>query len=1383
MALLTSNHVGRWCALFALLSLSAALAAPLPPSSVPEPLKPWVPWVMHGAEMLACPTPFNDPATHTCVWPSQLEVNAGPNRASFRYEVRVFGAESAVELPGQTEHWPQDIKANGQAVPVSQRDGRPVARLSPGQYVITGAIAWAEMPQGLLMPTATGSVRVWVDGMRINRTPDRQGRLWLKQSATQEHITDTVVVRTARLVDDQIPLQVTTHYELAVAGKPRQLQLDFALLPGFVPVSMRSALPARLQDDGKLELQARAGNWTVEVRGRMMSPPQALSLPTAAARDETWSVSAHNELRVISVDGVVQIDPQQVEIPDAWKQYPAYRVRAGDTMAMTQTKRGNPTPNPDKLSIAREIWLDFDGGGYTVHDAITGHLSRSWRLELARPGELGRASVGGDDQPITRLSQDGPFGIEVRQGRADIRADSRVNTSARTFSASGWRVDFEQASAVLHLPPGWRLLHASNVDAASGAWVSQWTLWDFFFVLLSALAAGKLIGWRTGVLLGLALAASWHMPGAPQALWLALLALLTLTKVLPAGRLLSLSTWGARAGAVLIALVLLPYGVEQVRLSMYPALERPWQALGGPGKRSASHELPGVRPIDSRARKAEEAAIPLDETVAVAGESESSPAQSPSLQGYARGVVAATSSLAGKSSTGSKLDDVDPQVRVQTGPGLPHWRWNSHRLTWQGPAQASQQFTVMLLPPTGTVLLRLGSFALMIAALLAIVALLPKASWRLGGVTASAALCLLALLGTHEEVAARESAPQSLVVPPQEIFDELRAKLSAAPDCMPACADVSRMLVIAQDSRIQLRLEVHAQADVAVPLPGRGTNWRPSVVTVDDLPAVLRRDEADVLWVSIRAGIHQIVLDSDVGDVSRVEIALPMPLRELKSQITGWTLAGLDARGLASGALSLSRAMTQRDTESSGTQRDALPPFLRVERTLHLGKRWTIATHVRRIAPSRAPAQSKIKLIDGEAVNDASVRVQDGHAIVQLGTEDAAAFVSTLKEAPKFQWQSTREPNQVEVWKLDASTQWHVGLSGIPPVLHQLGQRWMPTWRPWPGESVSIAVSKPLGVSGQTMTVDRVSTGVVPGQRATDVSTNISLRSSQGGNHRLELPEGAELMAVSINEQVQPIQPQGRSITLPITPGAHQIALDWREARGMNWWFETHLANVGAPGVNNAISIQVPQDRVVLATRGPVIGPAVLFWGVLIPVFGIAVALGRSRVAPLSIAAWFLLGLGIAQTTLWGAVAVAAWFVLLGVRKRVGEGLRDRAFIAMQLGLVVWTLVVAIVLLNTVRTGLLGYPDMMISGNGSDAWNLHWYQDRLSGETVKAWVLTAPVLAYRAAMLLWALWLAASLLKWIKWAWDCFSQGGYWRTKPPSQPAQTVPAEHDQSAS
>lgn len=42
-------------ALIGWLVTGAALAAPLAPADVPEPLKPWVPWVLHDVEGAGCP--------------------------------------------------------------------------------------------------------------------------------------------------------------------------------------------------------------------------------------------------------------------------------------------------------------------------------------------------------------------------------------------------------------------------------------------------------------------------------------------------------------------------------------------------------------------------------------------------------------------------------------------------------------------------------------------------------------------------------------------------------------------------------------------------------------------------------------------------------------------------------------------------------------------------------------------------------------------------------------------------------------------------------------------------------------------------------------------------------------------------------------------------------------------------------------------------------------------------------------------------------------------------------------------------------------------------------------------------------------------------------
>jgi hypothetical protein len=82
---------------------------------------------------------------------------------------------------------------------------------------------------------------------------------------------------------------------------------------------------------------------------------------------------------------------------------------------------------------------------------------------------------------------------------------------------------------------------------------------------------------------------------------------------------------------------------------------------------------------------------------------------------------------------------------------------------------------------------------------------------------------------------------------------------------------------------------------------------------------------------------------------------------------------------------------------------------------------------------------------------------------------------------------------------------------------------------------------------------------------------------------------------------------------------------------------------------------------------------------------------------------------------------------------------------------------------------------MQVSGNGSSHALLRWFADRSGPNLATPWIVSVPLLVYRAVMLAWALWLALSVLKWLRWGWDAFSTGGVWRKKatnpvPPSAP-------------
>jgi hypothetical protein len=128
----------------------------------------------------------------------------------------------------------------------------------------------------------------------------------------------------------------------------------------------------------------------------------------------------------------------------------------------------------------------------------------------------------------------------------------------------------------------------------------------------------------------------------------------------------------------------------------------------------------------------------------------------------------------------------------------------------------------------------------------------------------------------------------------------------------------------------------------------------------------------------------------------------------------------------------------------------------------------------------------------------------------------------------------------------------------------------------------------------------------------------------------------------------------------------------------------------------------------------------------------------------------------------------------LGWRKRRGASLGWSAFRLLQIALAVLTVSALMSLFASIEAGLLGLPQMQISGNGSSAQNLQWFHDRTANALPQMWAVSVPLMVYRLAMLGWALWLASALLGWLNWGWGCFSEGGLWRS-PDRGPAPRSP--------
>src|SRR5690606_27192882 len=129
--------------------------------------------------------------------------------------------------------------------------------------------------------------------------------------------------------------------------------------------------------------------------------------------DEIWSFEPETRLRVAALEGAEAVDPARSGVPGEWFDLPSYRVVPEQPMALVERSR-NDAAQANRLALNRDLWLDFDGGGFTARDRIGGRMSSEWRLDMAAPFVMTMASI--DDEPllVTLGTEAGLQGVELR---------------------------------------------------------------------------------------------------------------------------------------------------------------------------------------------------------------------------------------------------------------------------------------------------------------------------------------------------------------------------------------------------------------------------------------------------------------------------------------------------------------------------------------------------------------------------------------------------------------------------------------------------------------------------------------------------------------------------------------------------------------------------------------------------------------------------------------------------------------------------------------------------------------------------------------------------------------------------------------------------------
>lgn len=1365
-----------WLGLALLVSL---LAAPLRAQDIPPALRDWQGWVLHDVPEQACPL-LNSPGAangmRQCAWPGRLALQADAAGARFTLQMRL-DAPGWVALPGDAHDWPQQVRVDGKPQPVLAHRGQPSLWLGAGSHRLDGAIAWSARPSTLALPPSIVLVDLSIDGVPVERIERNGNRLTLGEAAAAARAADALSLRVYRRLADGLPPTLETRLQINVAGTAREQLLGPALPHGFVATALSGDLPARLESDGRLRVQLRPGQWTITLDARATAPLAGVKWKPPGApwpAQEIWSYADDTDLRGTRVEGQ-GVDATRAGVPADWLRFPAFAVDATHGIAVAEGNRGDQGGQGDQLQLQRELWLDFDGRGLSAVDHLTGTLRHHQRLDVGAPWQLQRAEQGGQPLLISQ-GKDGRSGVELRQQALDLRAGLRVPQHDGRLPSGGWQIPLEGIDATLHLPPGYRLIGASGADRSPDSWIAQWTLLDLFVVALIALLAGRALGWPWAVLAAMFLALAQHESGAPRWTLAVALALALLLRALPEGRLRTAARFVALAAFALAALWTLPFAATQLQYALHPQLEggiaQRTIPMTAPARVEALDQLANQQRQQSMDKSAAPAppappmpmAMPLPPPPTV-GEATDNPP--PGRSGIRESVNVSPSAIDASSTP------LDGRSVVQAGAGEPEWNTgNNYRLSWSGPVTVEQTTRLVIAPAWLVRLLRV----LMVALLGALLGrMLPPLltplrgrwnDWRRGA--ASAAVLMLALLGPHAAHARQASAS---AIPDQAMLDRLRERLTELPKCVPDCAAIADAQLQAGGDTLDIALEAHAGADVGLPLPQGDDALSLLDARLDGQPAALvNRDDAPMLRLD--RGVHRVTLRYRLAaGADSADLRFPLRPGHVGFIGNGWSASGLDDDRLLGDSVELNRQRAAADGSALAITQ-VLPAYVRVIRQLSFGVDWTVRTTVERLAPQDGGFSVSLPLLPGEHPQGDGALVRDGAIQVSFTANDpAVAWTSRLDHAPTLALTAPPLGARAEVWQVDAAPMWHVEATGVPTSASSHGMR----FQPLPGETLTLALSEPRAVAGSSIAFDRAQVSTAAGERASETTLTLVARSTRGGEHAITLPSGAELLQARRDGEPLNLAVRDGQLGLPLLPGVHRYEVLLREPRGVAMRTVTSTLDLRAPVANIALNLHLPQDRWVLWTWGPSMGPAVLYWSQLVVLLLVAWLLARYAPTPLRFHHWLLLGLGFSAFA-WSAYAlVVAWLIALGWRAR-GVRLGDVAFNLVQVALAVLTALALLALIGAVPRGLLGLPDMHVAGNGSTAWQLRWFADQSTGALPHGGVFSVSLWVYKLAMLAWALWLANALIGWLRWAFAAWSEGGYWRRRAaPAAPPELPP--------
>lgn len=445
-------------------------------------------------------------------------------------------------------------------------------------------------------------------------------------------------------------------------------------------------------------------------------------------------------------------------------------------------------------------------------------------------------------------------------------------------------------------------------------------------------------------------------------------------------------------------------------------------------------------------------------------------------------------------------------------------------------------------------------------------------------------------------------------------------------------------------------------------------------------------------------------------------------------------------------------------------------PLYSITRELFISDKWKIKTTVTPLMlVENKSTNILVPMIEGENILNNSFEVINKKVNLTL-SNNSISWESSINPIKNLTFKNSDYSN-LEIWKIYNENNWIYSFNGEAPI-ESIGNnkyKTINTWIMWPNEKVELTFTLPQILQGQKTNVVDFKLNTILSKNEMIYESSFIINSSIGGRYIIEFDnKNSEIVDLMVSNSKSENKIKDGKLALDLFAGQNQINMSFK-SNDINYFYKTPIIKFETPITNASFNIEI-KDRWTIFAGGGNIRPAILLWGIVFSFMLFAYFLNKTKVTPLGLSSWLLLLIGLSQSFFITTLIVIGFLLSFGYKdkivnlKRNSEGeISFKDYNRIQTILATLAILGIITLISVVGKGLIENPEIFVYGINSNKSSLFWYIQSWNGVDKNPWILSVPLDIYRILILSWGVWLAFSLISWIKWMWVVYSKDGYWK--------------------